>query len=239
VFEINKTYCEDCSDTLDRMPDDFLDLTVTSPPYDSLRGYNGYHWGFDLLKLQLFKKTKPGGVLVWVVADSTVNGSESGSSFKQALGIMEAGFNLHDTMIYQKVNPPPYNHRRYQQAFDYMFVFSKGRPKTFNPIMVDCKNPGEIQEYSTRMRRQFGVHHINRERYEPLFKATKDNKIHPNIFPYHLGGRKSGHPAAFPDQLAADHITTWSNPGDLVYDPPSPWSLKRSLLCSGRNNDQF
>ena len=111
-----------------------IDLTVTSPPYDNLRNYNGYSFDFESLKKELFRVTKEGGVVVWVVGDATVKGSETGSSFKQALGFIEEGFRLHDTMIYQKDNPPPVGgHNRYYQAFEYMFIFSKGSPKTFNP----------------------------------------------------------------------------------------------------------
>src|SRR5690554_5477886 len=104
MIEINKIYCENCLDTMAKMPDNFIDLTVTSPPYDNLRKYNGYSFDFENIAKELFRVTKQGGVVVWVVSDATINGSETGTSFKQALFFMQCGFNLHDTMIYAKEN---------------------------------------------------------------------------------------------------------------------------------------
>ena len=138
-MELNKIYNENCLETMAKMPDNFIDLTVTSPPYDNLRNYNGYDFDFESIAKELFRVTKQGGVVVWVVGDATINGSETGTSFKQALYFKEIGFNLHDTMIYRKLNPIPLTHNRYEQAFEYMFVFSKGKPKTTN-IIKDRKN---------------------------------------------------------------------------------------------------
>ena len=138
-MELNKIYNEDCLDTMAKMPDNFINLTVTSPPYDNLRQYNGYSFDFESIAKELFRVTKQGGVVVWIVGDETVKGSETGTSFKQALFFKEIGFNLHDTMIYQKHNFSNPSSNRYHQIFEYMFVFSKGKPKTFNPIK-DRKN---------------------------------------------------------------------------------------------------
>ena len=125
-----------------RMPDNFVNLTVTSPPYDNLRTYNGYSFDFEAVAKELYRVTKSGGVVVWVVGDATIKGSETGTSFKQALYFKEIGFNLHDTMIYAKNSYMPLTHNRYEQAWEYMFVFSKGRPSTFHPIMIDCITAG-------------------------------------------------------------------------------------------------
>ena len=126
---------------MSRMKDNLIDLTVTSPPYDGLRTYNGYSFDFENIAKELFRVTKDGGVVVWVVGDATVKGSESGTSFKQALYFKESGFNLHDSMIYQKDNPPPVGgSNRYYQHFEYMFILSKGKPKTFNPITAKRRN---------------------------------------------------------------------------------------------------
>jgi DNA modification methylase len=126
-MEINKIYNENCLETMAKMPDNFIDLTVTSPPYDDLRTYNGYCFDFENVAKQLFRVTKIGGVLVWVVNDKTQKGSETGTSFRQALFFMDCGFRLHDTMIWEKKNPIPNDPRqnRYIQATEYMFVFSK------------------------------------------------------------------------------------------------------------------
>jgi site-specific DNA-methyltransferase (adenine-specific) len=126
-MEINKVYNENCLDTMKRMSDNFIDLTVTSPPYDDLRKYNGYSFEFEKIAKELYRITKKGGVLVWVVGDQTTKGSESGTSFKQALYFKEIGFNLHDTMIYKKTKYIPLTHNRYEQEFEYMFIFSKGK----------------------------------------------------------------------------------------------------------------
>lgn len=59
----------------------FIDLTVTSPPYNNLRAYNGYEFRFEPIAKELFRVTKDGGVVVWVVGDATKDGNETGSSF--------------------------------------------------------------------------------------------------------------------------------------------------------------
>ena len=156
---------------------------------------------------------KPGGVVVWVVGDATIKGSETGTSFKHALMFIEEGFNLHDTMIWRKTNPmPKVKTKRYFDCFEYMFVFSKGTPKTFNPIMVECKSAGKIYDGTCKnMGGECGRTHktfvLNQERY-------KDN-----IWDIGVAQNKTGHPAVFPIQLAIDHICSWSNEGDTVFDP--------------------
>jgi DNA modification methylase len=218
---LNQLFNEDCLDTMAKMPSDFVDLTVTSPPYDSIRKYNGYSFNFEPIARELYRVTKKGGIVVWVVGDQTKNGDESGTSFKQALYFKEIGFKLYDTMIYAKNNPLPKTHRRYEQAFEYMFVFSKGVPETFNPILEPCKYAGNIQSGAAR--------HNNSGKLEIKHgagKPYKDFKIKYNIWNYTIGAGHSTkykdaykHPATFPDQLAHDHISSWSNEGDLVYDP--------------------
>lgn len=219
MIEINKNYNESNLETMARMPDNFIDLTVTSPPYDNLREYKGYSFPFEEIANELYRVTKKGGVIVWVVGDATMNGSESGTSFKQALYFMSIGFNLHDTMIYQKVNYVPLTHNRYEQSFEFMFIFSKGKPNTFNPIKIPCKQAGKIEKYGLERRQNHGSKHAMRLYAETEFKATNDTKIAPNIFAYTLGREKTGHPAPFPEDLANDQINTWSNEGDLIYDP--------------------
>lgn len=201
--------------------DNIFQLTVTSPPYDSLRSYtNDVVWNFDKFKEiadLLYRVTKPGGVVVWVVGDSTIKGSESGTSFKQALYFKEIGFNLHDTMIYEKSNPIPQNHNRYEQCFEYMFVFSKGKPNVFNPIRIPTLNAGKEMDWGNR-KTVMDKHQCRRHR-ESEKLITNPTKIHKNIFTYSIGGGKTGHPAVFPYQLAEDHILSWSNENDFVFDP--------------------
>ena len=203
-------------ETIARMPDNFIDLTVTSPPYDNLREYKGYSFPFEEIANELYRVTKKGGVIVWVVGDATMNGSESGTSFKQALYFMSIGFNLHDTMIYRKLNPIPLTHNRYEQAFEYMFVFSKGKPNTFNPIKIPCKTAGTVYN----IKRPKAISEASkRDRDETM--TTNNTKYKDNIFEYCVG-KKQGtqtHPAPFPEELANDHIISWSNEGDIIYDP--------------------
>lgn len=218
-MEINKIYNENCLNTMAKMPDNFIDLTVTSPPYDGLREYNGYSFNFESIAKELYRTTKIGGVVVWVVGDSTLKGSETGTSFRQALFFKECGFNLHDTMIYQKINYVPLTHKRYEQSFEFMFILSKKSPKTFNPKKIPCKFPGKVEKYGLERRQNHGNNHSMRLYEKTELKSTNQTKIAPNIFSYTLGREKTGHPAPFPEKLANDHILSWSNENDLIYDP--------------------
>lgn len=210
----------DCLEVIKDIPNKSIDLTVTSPPYDNLRTYNGNieQWSFEKftkIAKGLFRITKEGGVVVWVVADSTMKGSESGTSFRQALYFKEIGFNLHDTMIYQKQNYVPLTHNRYEQEFEYMFVFSKGKPKTFNPIMIPCKYAGTTTWGNSTFHKTNSSGLVDCGK-----KKINDYKQHGNIFTYLTGKSKEtkGHPAPFPEQLAKDHIISWSNENDTVLD---------------------
>ena len=214
----------DCIEKMTEIPDGSVDITVTSPPYDNLRTYEGtLEWNEDIWKQvleQLYRVTKQGGVVVWVVGDATINGSETGTSFKQALYAKEIGFNLHDTMIFRKKNPIPQIYRkRYNNEFEYMFVFSKGVVKTHNPIMVDCLHAGLQLNGSTY--KNFSKTVQNREK---MANTVKNQKVRGNIWEYVVGKNAEdqeakGHPAPFPCQLATDHILSWSNEGDTVLDP--------------------
>jgi len=215
-METNKIYNESNLETMAKMPDNFIDLTVTSPPYDGLRTYNGYSFPFEEIAKELYRVTKEGGVVVWVVGDSTINGSESLTSFKQAIYFVEScGFNLHDTMIYQKNSYPFPPSNRYFPVFEYMFVFSKGIPKTTNLKTVPTKNVCGARN----TRQQDGT--LEKMQYE----TGKDTRIKENVWIYECGSSKSTtdtiafkHPAIFPEKLAEDHIITWSNENDIVYD---------------------
>ena len=218
LLELDKIYCMDCLEGLKLLDNNCIDLTVTSPPYDDLRTYNGYSFDFENTAKELYRITKDGGVVVWVVADKTNNGSETGTSFKQALFFKDIGFNLHDTMIYMS-DKPPLTHNRYEQKFEYMFVFSKGKPKTFNPIMEECKYAGSDKKART-------FRHTGDELQETHIKnKVNKEKIKGNVWYFSTGYNKSTkdiiafkHPAIFPEQLANDHIISWSNEGDTVLD---------------------
>ena len=211
----------DCITEMQKMESSVVDLTVTSPPYDNLRTYAGtLDWNFDIFKQvanELYRITKDGGVVVWVVGDKTVKGSETLTSFKQAIYFNEIGFNVHDTMIYRKTNPIPQNHNRYEQCFEYMFVFSKGKPKTFNPIREETKNKGKSFDWGGR-KTKMDDSQCRRHRGSELIEVNP-TKTKMNIFGYSIGGGKTGHPAVFPDKLAHDHIISWSNENDVVFDP--------------------
>jgi DNA modification methylase len=216
-MHLNQIYNENCMHTLERMPDGFLDMTLTSPPYDDLRAYEGFDFSASKMAEVLLAKTKPGGVVVWVVADRTANGSETLTSFTHAITFSQAGWRVNDTMIYAKNNPIPSDcGTRYRQCFEYIFCFSKGRPKTFNPIMQEVRKARTFRSFRITKK---GRNDLALDRETP--KRRKVN----NIFYYNVGSSSSKdkiafqHPAIFPEQLAHDQIKTWSNAGDIVYDP--------------------
>ena len=216
----NKIILGDCLQIMKLFEDNSIDLVVTSPPYDKLRNYNGYSFNFEGIVKELFRVIKEGGIIVWVVGDATINGSETGTSFIQALYFMEVGFNLHDTMIFQKRNPIPQIYRkRYNNVFDYMFVFSKGEVITHNPIMIDCLHAGLELNGTT-----YKNYSMNNQKRKKMANPVKSQKIKGNIWEYVVGKNKEdqeakGHPAPFPCKLAEDHILSWSNEGDVVLDP--------------------
>lgn len=235
MVEVNKIYCEDNLETMGKMPDGCIDLTVTSPPYDGLRDYNGYSFQFEKVAKELYRVTKPGGVVVWVVGDSTLNGSESGTSFRQALYFKEIGFNLHDTMIFGKRNTPPLSHNRYEQQFEYMFVFSKGKPKTVNLIKEKSIYGGN----PVRSTRRNGINKDGLVKSHGYGKPILETKVKANIFFYIVGSANETtgeHPAIFPEKLARDHIYSWSNKEDLVYDPfMGSGTVAKMAHLQGRN----
>ncbi len=206
---------------ISELQDNSIDLTVTSPPYDNLRTYNGYSFDFEKLAQGLYRVTKTGGVVVWIVGDQTKDGSETGTSFRQALYFKEIGFNIHDTMIYSKRGFANPSSNRYHQIFEYMFVFSKGTPKTFNPIM-DRKNKCAGATVHGKTREADGSFSA---------RSCDGNIILPygarcNVWEYSTGGGNIStdkyvheHPGAFPEKLVNDHILSWSNEGDIILDP--------------------
>jgi site-specific DNA-methyltransferase (adenine-specific) len=213
----------DCSKVLETIENDSIDLVVTSPPYDSLRFYtDGYQIDYPKIIKELYRIMKQGGVVVWVVGDGTTKeGSETGTSFRQALMFMDSGFILHDTMIYEKNNFANPAKTRYHQIFEYMFVFSKGKPKTFNPLKdrpnktagMTCwgknthrQKDGSLKEQGKKVSSEFGMRH-NIWRY-----ITGNNKQNYDKFALK-------HPAVFPEKLAEDHILSWSNENDIILDP--------------------
>ena len=216
MLELDKIHCGDNCDLMAKMPRESVDLVVTSPPYDDLRTYGGHSWDFFGVAWHLKRLLKPGGVIVWVVADATKDGSETGSSMEQALHFKRLGLNLHDTMIYA-TQKPPLTHNRYEQEWEYAFVFSRGKPATWNPLTEQTKRPG---------------HHAGRgplnangkDNGRTELRITGDTRLRGNIWRYYSGRDEckddtGGHPAVFPFAMVRDHIASWSNPGDLVLDP--------------------
>jgi site-specific DNA-methyltransferase (adenine-specific) len=217
---MNELIHGDCIEEMAKMDAGSVDLTVTSPPYDNLRTYEGsLQWNEDIWKRVLeglYRVTKDGGVVVWVVGDATIKGSETGTSFRQALWAKECGFNLHDTMIYVKNSYMPQTHRRYEQAFEFMFVLSKGSPEVFNPIMIRSATAG-TKRYRGGSKSREGSYSERKREERTIVKAEKQA---PNVFYCDVGKNdKTLHNAPFPEQLAHDHIISWSNEGDTVFDP--------------------
>jgi site-specific DNA-methyltransferase (adenine-specific) len=204
MLELNTIYAEDCLETMSRMPDSYVNLVVTSPPYDNLRAYNGYSFEFEKIANQLVRVLDNNGILVWIVGDATIKGSETGTSFRQALYFLSLGLKLHDTMIYEK-NSPAYpasrKSNRYTQIFEYMFVFAKGDvPKH---LIIDKANKwAGYKDFSGKLK-------------NPVPDFSPRN----NIWKYTTSFNGVKHPAPFPEALAKDHILSWSSPNHLVYDP--------------------
>ena len=222
-LQTNAIHCGDNIKVMrERIPDNSIDLTVTSPPYDNLRDYEG-DWDFDFKELakELYRTTKEGGVVVWVVGDQTVDGSETGGSFRQALYFKEVGFNLHDTMIYAKNNVYAHDPRnkRYKSSFEYMFVLSKGKPKTYNEIQDKPNKHAGKTISGTKGRNKKG------EKRKLKKQIISEYQARFNIWKYTTGSNVSTdniafeHPAIFPEKLAADHIKSWSDKSDVIFDP--------------------
>ncbi len=220
-IQYNRVICGDSGQILEEFPDECIDLVVTSPPYDTLRKYNGSGmlWNremFERIARELTRVMKPGGVIVWNVNDKTENGSETCTSFRQALYFVdECGMCLNDTMLWKKTNPmPQVKQPRYNQCFEYMFVFSKGKPKTFNPIMVPCKCAG--QKYDSTAKNIDGESGRHKLSYN-----VNNEKVDDNVWEFAVAQNKGDktHPAVFPIELPLRHIKSWTNEGDIVLDP--------------------
>ena len=210
-------YHGDCLEVMKKLPEGSIDLTITSPPYDDLREYKGYSFDIEGIVDGLWNTTKTGGVVVWVIGDRVKNGNRTLTSFKQALLFQEAGFNVHDVMIYKKKNTPFMRSNAYTNCYEFMFVFSKGKPKTFNPIKVPTVRHGKEMLVSNK--KADGVNN-------KVMGVLNTEKTKTNCWEYAVGLGGSSrdkiafeHPAIFPEQLALDHITSWSNKGDTVFDP--------------------
>lgn len=221
---INAIINDDAANALAKIPPNSINLTVTSPPYDDIREYKGYQFDCAIIVKELFRVTKPGGVVVWIVGDSTTNGSESGTSFRQALMFMENGFKLHDTMIYEKNTssfPSKRTGTRYTQIFEYMFVFCKGKIATANLI---CDKPNKWAGHTNWGKNTTRLKNGELQETSDI-KPVPDFSPRNNIWHYNVGkGFNSSdkesheHPAIFPEKLAEDHILSWSNEGDIVLD---------------------
>jgi len=215
-MELNKIYQGDCLELMKQLPLECVDLTVTSPPYDNLRNYKGYSFDFENIVKELFRITKKGGVVVWVVGDKIKNGNKSLTSFRQSIYFQEIGFNVHDVMIYRKKNTPFMRTNAYTNCYEFMFIFSKGKPKTFNPIKTTTIRQG--REKLVANKKADGIN-------KKVWGELKKEKTLTNIWNYAVGlhGSTSDkyafkHPAIFPEKLAEDHILSWCNEGDLVLD---------------------
>lgn len=213
------------------LPSDSVALTVTSPPYDDRRTYSGFSVQWESLFVELFRVTKPGGIVVWNVQDETKNGVKTLTSFRQVFAFSAVGFGLLDTMIYAKVKvlPLPLG-ARYQQGFEFMFVFVKGKAATFNPIKEPCIYGGQRSPARRSHKARNGETLMRPER------VTMHEKTRSNVWHMLSGEDATGHPAPFPLQLATDHVLSWSNPGDLVIDPFSgSGTTAKACILHGRN----
>ena len=204
MLDLNKVYCGNCVDVLKQIDDESIDMVLTSPPYDDLKDYEGFVFDFESIARELYRVLKQNSVVVWVVGDAVIDGSETGTSFRQALYFKDIGFNIHDTMIYEKNSstfPAKRNGNRYTQIFEYMFVFSKGKPKC--NLLIDKTN-------------KWAGH----TSFDGKIPPVPDLSPRTNIWKYATSfNDKNDHPAVFPEDLARDHIKSWSNQEDVILDP--------------------
>jgi DNA modification methylase len=232
----NQVILGDCLEVMRTMEENSVDLTVTSPPYDNLRTYNGYTFDFEGIAKELFRVTKDGGVVVWVVGDATIKGSETGTSFKQALYFKKIGFNLHDTMIWEKQTFTATGalKTRYAQVFEYMFIFTKGKIKTFNPIKDRPtkgirKKHGTVRQIDGTTKKQSSIGKIYTDKEAQRFNVWRINT--------EVSNNNRFHPAQFSEKLAEDHILSWSNEGDTVLDPMA--GSGTTLKMAKKNNRSY
>lgn len=228
---MNEIICADSVEYLTKIETESIDMIITSPPYDNLRSYQGYSFDFESIAFQLFRVIKEGRCIVWVVGDQTVKGCESLTSFSQALFFKQLGMNV-ETMIYEKASYLPINVNRYDHVFEYMFVFSKGPIKVFNPQMKDRK--------FLDSRDSKKMHRSKNGNFDRVGKLSKTKQVKlTNVWKMNCAGGQSSkdpeaykHPAIFPEELAEKHILSWSNPGEIILDPfsGSGTSLKMAAL---------
>ena len=215
---LGRIVCGDNTEVLSGFPDACIDLVVTSPPYDDLRTYGGHSWNFEALAAQLVRVLKPGGVIVWVVADATVNGSETLTSMRQAIHFKDVcGLNVHDTMVYKKAAVGACgSNLAYWQAWEYMLVLAKGNPRTVNRLADRRNSSAGMAKWRSPKAETIGAR-------ENRVMETADTGTRDNVWTYQIGhfagDDVTEHPAPFPESLAKDHIASWSNPGDVVLDP--------------------
>jgi site-specific DNA-methyltransferase (adenine-specific) len=226
---------QDAVSFMDSLPLNSIDLTVTSPPYDDLRNYKGYNFDFENIAKGLYKVTKNGGVVVWVVGDKIIKGNRTLTSFRQCIFFQEIGFNVHDVMIYKKKNTPFMRSNAYTNCYEFMFVLTKGSPKTFNPIKEST-----VRQGLEKMPANKKADGINNKVLSKLNAFKSRN----NIWEYAvgMGGTTSDkiafkHPAVFPEKLAEEHIISWTNVGDIVFDPMA--GSGTTLKMAAKNNRHF
>ncbi len=226
--QVSGLFVGDCIDFMQVMPQGCVDLTVTSPPYDSLRNYRGYHFDFEKVAKGLYRVTAEGGVVVWVVGDR-IKGGRSLTSFRQGLYFQKMGFNMHDIIIYQKKNTPFMRSNAYTNCYEFMFILSKGSPKTFNPLKAQTARHGFEMVVHNK-----GPDGVNKK----TLKELKKQKTRTNIWSYAVGFGGTTldkvafkHPAVFPEKLAEDHILSWTNKEDLVFDPMCGSGTTCKMAC--------
>lgn len=235
-MQTNKVIQGDCLEVMKTLEDKSIDMVLTSPPYDNLRDYKGYTFNFEGIAQEIYRVLKDGGICVWIVGDATIKGSETGTSFKQALYFKEIGFNLHDTMIWKKQTFTDTGSLkcRYGGVFEYMFVLSKGKPKTFNPIKDRLnKLPGK-KKYGTVRQRDGSVKPIS-----SIGKQIGEYGQRFNVWEINteVSNNNRFHPAQFSEKLAEDHILSWSNEGDIILDPMA--GSGTTLKMAKKNNRNY
>lgn len=220
MLQQNRIYNMNCLEGMKLLNSNSIDLVVTSPPYDDLRTYNGYSFDFEKIAKEIYRIVKKGGILVWVVGDKTKNGGKTLTSYKQALFFKEIGFSMYDVIIYEKAGTAPPHKNRYFNAFEYMFILSKGKPTTINLLNDKPNKYAGTSTFGSVTRREKDGTLTDKGK-----KIINDFGVRTNIWRYANGKGMATkddiaykHPAIFPEKLVQDHILSWSNEGDTVLD---------------------
>lgn len=220
-FELNEIYCIDCVEGMKKIPDNSVDIVVTSPPYDGIRDYNGFNFDLHETGRGLIRILKEGGIVAMVIQDQTKNFGKTLTSFKTIIDWCDnIGFKLFECVIYRKHGSEgAWWTNRFRVDHEYMPIFLKGeKPQYFNKenLKVPSIHGGKVMTGS-------GSRRTDGKTNARVTRPINTMKCRGTIWNYLMAGDKDPikrqHPAPFPDQIPLDFIECFCPPGGVVLDP--------------------